>query len=189
MPDSTLPLTGWLDALARAEPDPGGGAAAAVVLAHAAALAEMTAGYAPGPEARRCADAARHVRTRALAAAERDAAASRSLVMALRISDAAAAAPAVREAIDASVHIADLATELDPLLRWLAARGVPHVMADVAVAARLRAAAVRAAAVNLRVNAAAAASSEAARARRAESAAVSAADDADALAAAVTATL
>ncbi len=152
----------WLDALARPSPEPGGGAASALVLATGAALVGMTAGYAQPGEARdEALGAAASVRSLALRSADEDGELSARLVEAFRsppehrdglVRDAAVAAA------ESGVVIAGLAASLAPVLTWLGEHGDDRLMPDVAVAARLVSAAVRATAVNIRCNTTAAGS-------------------------------
>lgn len=152
-------LGSWLDGLARPVPAPGGGAAAAVVLAHAAALVEMVLGYtAPGPERDAHLAEASAVRAAALVDAADDAAASAGLAAAFRRPShdpgrADAVAAALTAASGCSIRIVETARRLEPALAWSARHGEPRVRADAEVAAVLLAAAVRATTVNIRGNA------------------------------------
>ncbi|WP_460774637.1 cyclodeaminase/cyclohydrolase family protein [Microbacterium sp. GXF7504] len=194
-PDAAAPaaLDAWLAAVARPVPAPGGGAVAAVVTGHAAALTEMVLGYSAASPARdRALEAAGGVRVDALADAARDAAASESLVAAFRAPEGApgradAVAHALRAATACSVAIVDTAARLRPPLEWAAEHGDRRLRPDVAVAARLLAAAVRSAAVNIRCNAAP--GDDGHDAEEAEADATRLADALDALAASVTAAL
>ncbi|PZU40364.1 MAG: formiminotransferase-cyclodeaminase [Microbacterium sp.] len=147
----------WLERLAAPVPSPGGGAAAAATLAIGAAVTQMAAGYAPeGDERDAAVAAAASGRAEALAAGERDAAASEALVAAFRLPEDARSemvlAEALREATEASLAIAGIAAPLQQVLVALADRGDPRLLPDVIVAARTIAAAVRAAAATARAN-------------------------------------
>ncbi|MDN4174999.1 cyclodeaminase/cyclohydrolase family protein [Nocardioides sp. SOB77] len=147
-------LATWLGRLATAGPDPGGGAAAAVMLGLGAALAEMVAGYPARPGAEPVTDvgpAARGLRDRALDLVARDAAASARLVAAWR-SGGADLADAAVAAAGTSAEVVDVATDAVPLLARLLTDGNPPLVADVAVAAAALAAAARSGAVNLAGN-------------------------------------
>lgn len=190
----------WLERLAEPAPDPGGGAAAALVVAAGAALVSMSAGYAPpGAQRDAIAAAAGHARTDALSAADEDAQASAALVAAFGLAvDHPERAQRVRTATLAaaatSTRAVGIARTLVAPLEWLAAHGEPRLAPDVAVAARLLAAGVRATIVNLRCDATAAEQFGADAAsvsalRAAESSADALADELDARAASVTASL
>jgi formiminotetrahydrofolate cyclodeaminase len=154
----------WLDSLAAPVPAPGGGAASAVVLAIGAAVAEMVAGYAPSGQDRDASLAAvSAVRREALAAADRDAAASAALIAAFRRDDTDADAATLREiaterrqaldvATQSSLGIALAAAPLGNALAWLAEHGEPRLAPDVVVAARTVAAGVRSAAATAHAN-------------------------------------
>jgi formiminotetrahydrofolate cyclodeaminase len=190
----TSSVATWLTRVSEPTPDPGGGAVAAVVLAHAAALTEMVAGYStPGDARDGHRAAAASARVQALADAAADAAASAALIAAFRRPDtdagrAAAVRAAVRDAAASSMAIVDTALALRAALEWAARDGEARLRPDVAVAGRLAAAAIRSAAVNIRCNAHATdlAASETTALHTAEREAVRAADDFDAIAAAVT---
>jgi formiminotetrahydrofolate cyclodeaminase len=152
----------WAAGLAAAHGNPGGGAAAGVMLSFAAALVSMVAGYT---EADRYADApeddewerqrssvagrARDIRHRALALADADAAVSGGFGAAFRHEPGPERDEAVREAsLAASRSSEDLGDAALPLiddLEWVQERGNPALRADVVVAeAALRAALVAA---------------------------------------------
>ncbi|MEV7693108.1 cyclodeaminase/cyclohydrolase family protein [Microbacterium sp. NPDC089189] len=152
----------WLERLAEPVPSPGGGAAAAVTIAVGAAVLGMTAGYAAeGDERRRAIALAARVRQDALAAADRDAAASAALVAAFRLPEdersRAVRAGALREAATASLTVARLALPLVETLGWLAEHGDPMLTPDVVVAGRTLAAGIRSACATARSNLTAAA--------------------------------
>jgi methenyltetrahydrofolate cyclohydrolase len=148
----------WMERLSHPSPDPGGGAAAAVVLAAGAALVGMSAGYAePGADRDEAERVAADARRRALAAADDDAAHSAALAEAYHLpEDDPARRPMMRErmlaAAASSRDVGEIARALLPALARVAEHVPPLLSADVAVAARLLAAAVRASAVNLRSN-------------------------------------
>lgn len=161
----TLSVEQFAEALAARTPVPGGGAVAAVTLAHAAALAgmvvEFTLGkpaFAAHEEANRAA-AARlaGIRAEALALADRDAAAYGALNALWKLpKDApertARWPAAVAEAIDAPQAILDLAAVVSATCGALAGRTNANLASDLAIAADLARLAARAAAHNVRVN-------------------------------------
>lgn len=151
------PVDEWMRALAAPTPAPGGGAAGALTLAAAAALAEMVAGYAPDDRLAEPRAAAGRIRARALALCDEDAAASAALVAAHRLPDDAPdrrqrIAATTADAAGTSVDLAETAASLLPILRLLRTAADARLLPDVAVGARLAAAAARAAAVNIRCN-------------------------------------
>ncbi|THG30089.1 cyclodeaminase/cyclohydrolase family protein [Naasia lichenicola] len=146
----------WTMALAESTGSPGGGAATGVMLAISAGLTSMVAGYSSehgDPERiSEIVERARGLRSRALALADDDAAASKAF-------GAAFAQPSGDErkrAIQvASVDAAGVSAELGRSamsavadLHWLGAHGNPALIADVAVAFG----ALRAAIVGARTN-------------------------------------
>lgn len=189
----------WLTALAAPHPEPGGGAAAGLVIATGAALVAMTAGYAEGSAAAGILEAATRARGDALAAAEHDGRMSAALVAAFRSPEdepgrAAAIIEVTVRAADASAGLVDIASALAAPLAWLETHGAPRVAPDVAVAARLLACGVRAAAVNIRCDTSSAQDAGAgepvtARLEAALAGALEAAQTLEALADRVTATL
>jgi formiminotetrahydrofolate cyclodeaminase len=151
--------------LADKVPSPGGGAVAAVTLAHGAALGAMVLRYTVGRpsfaahEAQNTAALADldAMRATALALADRDAAAYARLAALWKLpeDDATRARefqPAVREAIDAPQAIVDLAHRACALLAELPARTNARLGSDLAIAANLAALAADAAEWNVRVN-------------------------------------
>lgn len=151
--------------LADKVPSPGGGAVAAVTLAHAAALGAMVLRYTVGRAAFAVNEATNAaalaeldaMRTTALALADRDAAAYARLAALWKLPEGDPARardfqPAVREAIDAPQAIVDLAHRACALLAELPARTNPRLGSDLAIAANLAALAADAAEWNVRVN-------------------------------------
>jgi formiminotetrahydrofolate cyclodeaminase len=138
----------WTERLAEATGDPGGGAAAGVMLAIAAGLMSMVAGYSDADDVR---ERARGLREAALEAADADAQASAAFGAAFRREDDGRDA-AIREATLAaarsSARLGDQARAAIPDLEQLATHGDPALVADVAVAA----AALRAALASARTN-------------------------------------
>lgn len=196
---ATARIDDWLGELAAPAPEPGGGAAAGVVIATGAALVAMTAGYASGAERDGVLAVATRVRHAALVAAEHDGRMSTALVAAFRrpATDpdrAAAIVDTTVRAADASAGLVDLAASLTSPLLWLERHGEPRVAPDVAVAARMLACGIRSTAVNLRCDttsavAAGADDAVAVRLRVALTRALDAAAHLDSLADRVTATL
>ena len=151
--------------LADKVPSPGGGAVAAVTLAHGAALGAMVLRYTVGRPSFATHEAQNTValaeldamRATALALADRDAAAYARLAALWKLpeDDATRARefqPAVREAIDAPQAIVDLAHRACALLAELPARTNARLGSDLAIAANLAALAADAAEWNVRVN-------------------------------------
>lgn len=158
-------LSDFAAKLADKVPSPGGGAVAAVTLAHGAALASMVLRYTVGRPAHAEHEAANAatlaefdaMRAAALTSADRDASAYARLAALwklpagdpVRERDFAAA---VQEAIDAPQSIVDLADRACVLLEPLPARTNARLGSDLAIAANLCALAADAAAWNVRVN-------------------------------------
>lgn len=159
---SSSPVGDWLERLAAPVPDPGGGAAAGLVIAAGAALVEMTAGYASGAEGAGIVGRASAARRAALAAAEEDGRMSAALVAAFRMPPdsegrGAAIARTTARAAESSDALVQVAASLVAPLAWLEAHGEPRLAPDVAVAARMLACGIRSAAVNIRCDATSAA--------------------------------
>ena len=159
----------YLDALSSAAPTPGGGSAAALVGALAAALVAMVARLTAGrpsfatvdDDARRIidvADAARDALTRAMAADEAAFQAVMAAYRLPRVGDGArearreAIAEASRLATAPPLSTARVARRVLHLAREVAQIGNPSVTSDAAVAGWAAHAAIRASAVNVRAN-------------------------------------
>lgn len=171
-PDAGLdvdPVDGYLEALASASPTPGGGSAASMVGALGAALVAMVARLTVGKPAFAAVDAdARHLITKAddarqqlVAAMAADEAAFRSVMAAYRLPREAEAdrvarrtaiALASREATTPPLTTARVAWGVLGLALDVARIGNPAVISDAAVAAWAAHAAIRASAINVRVN-------------------------------------
>ncbi len=158
-PSAQTPLGAWLAGLAEPVPSPGGGAAAAVVLATGAALVQMTAGYAADPDAReRIRSEAETARIAALEAADADALLSAELVATFRLAGDDPRRPEALRTVTVAaaasgVEVARLSDPLVEALEWLARHGDPRLLPDVAVAARMLGASLRSCRSNVRVNA------------------------------------
>lgn len=133
----------WTRALAESTGSPGGGAGTGVMLAIAASLASMVAGYTetvgPGQgELARVRARARSLRQDALRLADRDASASRAFGAAFRLEPGterdAAISRASIDAARASAVLGRRAIVAVGDLAWLAAHGNRALVADVAVA-------------------------------------------------------
>lgn len=160
-----MTLAGFLEALASRSPTPGGGAAAAVTLAQAAALGSMVVAYTEG-KAKWAAHAELHahaasflsqVRLEALALADRDASAYRALNALWGIprderSRDLRWSPALDEAIAAPSAIADLACATIVLLSRLDGRTSALLASDLRIARLFADAALEAALANVEVN-------------------------------------
>ena len=160
-----ITLADFAQRLADKVPTPGGGAVAAVTLAHGAALGAMVLRYTVGRanfaahEAANTATLAEldAMRAQALALADRDAAAYAHLSSLWKLPEGDATrvreyAPAVQEAIDAPLAIVQLAARACELLHALPARTNARLGSDLVIAANLAALAADAAAWNVRAN-------------------------------------
>jgi glutamate formiminotransferase / formiminotetrahydrofolate cyclodeaminase len=167
--DATPDLVPYLDALASSAPTPGGGSAAALVGALAAALAAMVANLTIGRERFAAVEARMeaalteltHARRQLTAAMAEDAAAFDAYMAARRLpratpeeraARAAAIQTATLAAAEAPLTVAHQAMALLPLCQQMAELGNPNVASDAGVAAYLAEAAVRSAGLNVRVN-------------------------------------
>ncbi len=162
----TLTVEEFADALAARTPAPGGGAVAAVTLAHAAALGSMVLEFTlgkPAFAAHEGSNAAvlarlRELRHAALALADRDAEAYGALNALWKLPKDAPARQgpawdtAVAEAIDAPQAILEAAAEVASTCSGLAARTNANLASDLAIAVDLARVAARAAAHNVAVN-------------------------------------
>jgi glutamate formiminotransferase/formiminotetrahydrofolate cyclodeaminase len=159
----------YLEALASSAPTPGGGGAAALVGALAAALGEMVANLTIGREKfadveermQRLLAELTHARRRLTAAMAEDAAAFTAYMDARRLpratpeerqARATATQAATLTAAEAPLGVARECLALLPLVAQAAELGNPNVASDAGVAAILAEAAVRAAGLNVRVN-------------------------------------
>ena len=164
-------LAAYLEAVASAAPTPGGGSVGAVVAALAAALGEMVVNLTVGRPAYAAADdelrslgnRLRNARRRFLFLAVEDERAYGGYRAAAALPKATAEEQAARtdamqaaliRSADVPARLAAGCVELLPLLGRVAHAGNKHVLSDALIAAILAEAAVRAAAVNVRVNAA-----------------------------------
>lgn len=148
----------WLDALAQPSGSPGGGAASGVMVAVAASLMAMVAGYTPDDE--RMAPCrtrlARH-RSEALAAVEADGVASAAFGAALAMADDAPdrderVRDAAIEAAGSAAGVAEVGLAMLDELHLLADAGNRHVAVDLAVAAEALRAGQSGAALTIRAN-------------------------------------
>ncbi|MEP6680211.1 MAG: cyclodeaminase/cyclohydrolase family protein [Chloroflexota bacterium] len=162
-----LPVRELVGRLASSVPTPGGGSAAALVGAMAAALVEMVGALtgdrtAGGVEAVREIGAAAAVRrSELLELAELDAFADQAVITARRLpreteaeraDRAERVAEATREATRIPLQVAETAAGVLTLAHRLAPIGNPHAVSDVGVAAQLASASVRGALLNVRIN-------------------------------------
>jgi len=166
-PELTIEV--FLDKLASSAPEPGGGAAAALVGAAGAALVSMVANLTVGREkfasaqaemerARAQADA---LRAALLAAIDRDAEAFRGVMAAYKMpretdEHKTARRRATQDALRAASRIpAEVIALCEDVATWsrvAAEQGNPQVISDAAVAALLADAAAQSAALNVRIN-------------------------------------
>jgi len=154
---SELPLRELLERLAAGTPAPGGGSAAAVTCAVAAALAEMAATLSPSPDAPADRARAAELRERALELAERDLASYPPVLQALRRprddpERAAAVRAALSEASEVPMEITRVSGELATLSARVTVGAGRHLIGDAATATVLAESACAAAAVLLELN-------------------------------------
>ncbi len=150
----------FLDVLAAARPDPGGGSAAALTVAFAAALCAMTAELSARqlPQAPRLAADARGLLRRAAPLAQADADAYGGVLAARRAPGEPGrpreerVSAALARACEVPLEVAEIGDRVAALAAEIAGRGNPAVHGDALTAARLAAAAARAAAALVRIN-------------------------------------
>jgi formiminotetrahydrofolate cyclodeaminase len=139
--DSTV--DDWTRALAESVGSPGGGAGTGVMLAIAASLTSMVAGYteADGQERSEVASIqarARSLRETALQLADDDASASQAFGAAFRLDPGAEREEAIHrasvDAAKASAVLGERAMDAIGDLEWLASKGNPALIADIVVA-------------------------------------------------------
>jgi formiminotetrahydrofolate cyclodeaminase len=158
-------LQDFCERLADKVPSPGGGAVAAVTLAHAAALGSMVLRYTIGRPAFAAHEAANvaalaeldALRIEAIALADRDASAYARLAGLWKLTPEDPQrvrdfGPAVREAIDAPQRVVEAAAQLARRVRELVTTTNPRLASDLAIAGDLAAVAAEAAAWNVRAN-------------------------------------
>ncbi len=163
------PIGGWLDALASSAPAPGGGAAAALEAAMAAALVEMVCNLTIGRPAYAeseatmlvARDRAHVLRAEALALVEEDADAFRAVIEAYKLPKESEAEAARRSAeiqaafvtaADVPARTARAAAEILALAESIVAGANPNVVSDAAAAAAAAGAALDTARVNIEIN-------------------------------------
>jgi formiminotetrahydrofolate cyclodeaminase len=133
----------WTRALAESVGSPGGGAGAGLMLAIAASLTSMVAGYTEADEHQRAEldhvhARARSLRQAALRLADDDASASEAFGAAFRLEAGPEREDAIQkasvEAAKASALLGERAIDAITDLQWLAGNGNPALIADVVVA-------------------------------------------------------
>jgi formiminotetrahydrofolate cyclodeaminase len=147
----------WTEALAQSVGSPGGGAGAGVMLAIAASLASMVAGYTDAEgqqqELAKVHSRVRSLRETALRLADEDASASRNFGAAFRLDPGPERDEAIHrasvEAAKASALLGERAIDAIADFEWLAANGNPALVADVVVALGALRAAVTGARTNV----------------------------------------
>lgn len=136
-------VDGWTQALAESTGSPGGGAGTGVMLAIAASLTSMVAGYTESEGHQRTELAgvlarARSLRESALRLADEDASASQAFGAAFRLEKGPAREDAIHrasvDAAKASAVLGDRAIAAIRDLGWLATNGNPALVADIVVA-------------------------------------------------------
>lgn len=169
VPSAERPLVDFLQRLASAEPTPGGGSAAALAGALAAALVSMVSRLTLGrakfaaveTEMQRTLERAELLRGRLTQAVDDDAQAYEAVVAAYRLprgSDeerearSAAIQATLREATRVPLDVARDCAELLSLARFVAEKGNPNAASDGSVAALLAEAGLRGAAHNVHIN-------------------------------------
>jgi formiminotetrahydrofolate cyclodeaminase len=157
-------VTAWIARLAEPVANPGGGAAAGVMLGVAAGLLSMVGGYttpdAGGPgELDALRARARESRRTALRAADDDAQASQAFAAAFRMAEGPARSDSIRAAsvgaAESAARLGNLAIQSITDAEWLGEHGNPILIADVAVAAAALRATVSSARTNVGVDLAA----------------------------------
>lgn len=130
----------WTSALAESTGSPGGGAGTGLMLAVAASLTSMVAGYSgdDGGEPARIRERAQELRREALRLADDDASASKAFGAAFRLEPGPERDEAIRgaslEAAASSAVLGERAIEAIDDLAWLATNGNRALVADVVVA-------------------------------------------------------
>jgi len=151
----------FLDELAAARPDPGGGSAAALAVALAAALCAMTAELSARhlAHALRLAADSRGLLRRAAPLAQADADAYSGVLAALRAPGQPTGrareervSAALARASEVPLEVADIGDRVAALAAEIADQGNPSVRGEALAAARLAAAAAQAAASLVRIN-------------------------------------
>jgi formiminotetrahydrofolate cyclodeaminase len=158
------PLCSFLDQIAAREPAPGGGAAAAMTVAMAAALAAMAARFATShlDAATDLCTHAEMLRARVAPLAQADAAAYQRVIEAMRLPGkpnakaAKARNLAIRKTLDHAaevpLRVAEVGADVAKLAATLAQAGNPNLRGDAATAGQLAAAGARAAATLVAIN-------------------------------------
>jgi len=165
----SLRVTEFSDKLASDEPAPGGGSAAALAGALAAALVEMVARLTAGRE--KFADAqtemtavlnaAPPIREELTDLVDRDTRAFQSVMAAFRLSKGTpeekkarrqAIEEATEDAVQVPLRVSELTCEVLALARVVAAKGNPNAITDAGVAGRLALAAAEGAGLNVKIN-------------------------------------
>jgi len=164
-----MPIEAFLARLASSDPEPGGGAAAALAGATGAALVSMVANLTLGKEKfaeareemERARSRAESLRAALLAAIDQDAESFRRVMDAYRLPRQTEEEKAARkQAIQQALHEATAAPRQVVLLcrevagwsRAAAEKGNPQVITDAAIAGILAEAAAQSAALNVRIN-------------------------------------
>ncbi|MDR7418742.1 MAG: cyclodeaminase/cyclohydrolase family protein [Armatimonadota bacterium] len=162
-------VTAFLDALASAAPEPGGGAAAALAGATGAALVSMVANLTIGKaqyaaaqrEMEQAREAAETLRARLTAAIDRDSEAFRQVMKAYGLprgtdDEKAARKTAIQQALKAAssepAEVVRLCRDVAAWSRVTTEKGNVQAVSDAAVAALFADAAAQAAALNVKIN-------------------------------------
>lgn len=164
-----MPIEAFLARLASSEPEPGGGAAAALVAATGAALVSMVANLTIGKEkyaavqaeVEQAREQAERLRAALLEAIDRDAESFRRVMAAYRLPRETddqkaerkrATQQALREATQAPAEVVRLCQEVADLSQVVMEKGNVGAITDAAIAAVLADAGAQSAAFNVKIN-------------------------------------
>lgn len=163
-----MDMNDWLEALAAKQPTPGGGAAAGLAAAVAAALTGMVSIYTTGDKwaerserMQAISDEAGKLRMRALELMADDEQAFAAVGAAYKLpkdspQNASARELGIQTALAGAAtppkQIIELVAEIIPLLQELVETGNPNVLSDVAVGASFASTALESAIVNIEIN-------------------------------------
>ena len=137
----------FLDSLASKNPTPGGGAAAAVAGAMAAALVEMVVNLSKNLELK-----TGNLRTRLLALADEDAKAFDEVMAAYKSKSKVRIKKALLKAIEVPEETKKLSKDVEKLARIAAKRGNKNAVSDAKTAIHLAQAAQKSAEENIKIN-------------------------------------
>jgi len=142
----------FLEKLASKNPTPGGGAAAAVVGAMAAALAEMVCGLTKDDEVKRLAPSLQKYREELLRLADEDVAAFDAVMAAYKSKNKTEIRKALLGATAVPEETMRLSKEVEELAKVVARKGSKNAVSDAKSAIYLAQAAQKSALENVRIN-------------------------------------